>query len=47
MQQSITKTYYYIVTKIGGLNILPNNLFIYKEVKPPRQKHEFNVGVIL
>ena len=24
-----TKTYYYIVTQIGGLYILPNNLFIY------------------
>ena len=24
------KTYYYIVTQIGGLHILLNNLFIYK-----------------
>ena len=47
---------YYIVTQIGGPNVLLNNLFIYKceytlwEKKrhaTPRQKHELNIWVIL
>ena len=50
-----TKAYYYIVTQIAGLNILLNDLFIYKSEytiwkkhhATPRQKHEINIWVIL
>ena len=50
-----TKTYYHIVTQIGGLNISLNNLFIYKREytllknrhAASRQKHEISIWVIL
>ena len=48
-----TKAYYYIVTQIGGLNILLNDLFIYKcadtlwkNAMLPPDKHGLNIWVI-
>ena len=49
-----TKAYHYIVTRIRSLNILLNNLFIYKcedtlwkNAMLPPEKHELNIWVIL